>query len=183
MIWFSADTHLSHYNIMKYCNRPFETVEEMDETIIEIWNNNIRQKDTVYLLGDFCFGSNNRWLECRQSLNGDIYLIKGNHDHKKKNKFLESVFGQHRVFDMLEFKRKDLSITLCHYALRVWNKSHYNSYHLFGHSHGMLPGQGKSFDCGVDCNEFCPLSLDEVVAKFESLPDNPNLIKDRKIWN
>jgi hypothetical protein len=68
-------------------------------------------------------------------------------------------------------------ITLCHWCMRVWPKSHYNSWHLYGHSHGKLPSEGKSHDVGVDNNNFYPLSLIEITKIMKYKPDNFNLVK------
>ena len=68
-------------------------------------------------------------------------------------------------------------IVLCHYAMRVWDGSHYNSWMLYAHSHGKLESQGKSFDVGVDCWNYVPVSFDQVVEKMKTLPDNFNLVK------
>jgi len=173
--WFTADTHFCHDNIRKYCNRPFNTVEEMDAIIIENWNNIVKPIDTVWHLGDFSF---KRIQDYKDAVNGNIKLIKGNHDYNYNYKILIKVFGADNLFDLFEFKYgKHKSIMLCHYAMRVWNKSHYNAGHLYGHSHGMTPSMGKSFDIGVDCNNFTPVHLDEVIERLDKLPDNPNLIR------
>jgi len=176
--WFTADTHLNHNKIRKYCNRPFETVEEMDNEIIYRWNKVVKPSDIVYHLGDFCFGNAKDWEKYKSILNGTIILIKGNHDYKHNSLIIKNIFGQLNVKDIMEYKYgKHKSIMLCHYAMRVWNKSHYNAGHLYGHSHGMTPSMGKSFDIGVDCNNFTPVHLDEVIERLDKLPDNPNLIR------
>jgi calcineurin-like phosphoesterase family protein len=64
--------------------------------------------------------------------------------------------------------------------MRTWEKSHYNSWHLFGHSHGKLPSFGKSFDIGVDTNDFYPYSFDEVKKIMDKLPDNFNLVRNKE---
>ena len=81
-IFFTSDTHFGHTNIMKYCKRPFETVEEMDQTIIDNWNSVVRPEDIVFHLGDFGFCGSLRLREIVDQLNGKIYLITGNHDRK-----------------------------------------------------------------------------------------------------
>ncbi len=68
-------------------------------------------------------------------------------------------------------------ITMCHYCMRVWHLSHYNSWHVFGHSHGRLEAIGKSFDVGVDCNNFKPISWEELKIIMNKRPDNFNLKK------
>ncbi len=80
-IWFTADTHFHHYNIIKYSDRPYDTVEEMNEELIKNWNNKIKKNDTVFHLGDFSF-KNTKLI--KQQLNGNIIHIKGNHDDKKE---------------------------------------------------------------------------------------------------
>lgn len=78
-IWFTSDTHFGHRNIIKFCNRPWNTVEEMDNALIENWNKVVKPEDIVFHLGDFAFATNGRWKEIINSLNGHIYLIVGNH--------------------------------------------------------------------------------------------------------
>ena len=158
--FFTSDPHLRHANIIKYCNRPFANVDEMDNTLITNWNNKVSPGDTVYVLGDFCFHSEPGQFVSR--LNGDIILIRGNHDHRKRK--FEQVFKA--VHDVYIYKPKN--IVLCHYSMRDWPNKFHGAYHLFGHSHGtlvdVLPG---SMDIGVDCHNFFPLSLDEVLVKLE----------------
>jgi calcineurin-like phosphoesterase family protein len=60
-------------------------------------------------------------------------------------------------------------IVLCHYSMQAWELSNHGSWHLFGHTHGRLKGIGMSFDVGVDCTDFVPLSLDQVVEKMMHL--------------
>lgn len=166
MIWFTSDTHFYHQGIINFCNRPFSTVEEMNETIIKNWNSVVGINDTIYHLGDFSWSKD--WSEIIYQLNGNITLIKGNHD-KQINK---SLFKG--VYDLLEIKIEGNSITLCHFAMRVWNKSHFNSWHLFGHSHYTLPPEGKSFDIGMDTNNFYPYSFEDIKLLMINRPDNIN---------
>jgi calcineurin-like phosphoesterase family protein len=172
-IFISSDLHLGHSNIIKYCNRPFSNVKEMDETIISNWNFIIKPSDTVYNLGDFCFG-NVKYYKSR--LNGDMHFITGSHDKNTSNS--KNLFASYSP--LKEVKIEDKLIVLCHYSLRTWAKSHYNSWHCYGHSHSGLPVWGKSFFVGVDGHNFFPWSWEEVKEKMNTLPDNFNLVKERK---
>lgn len=166
-VYFTADTHFGHKNIIKYSNRPFDSVEEMDRELIRRWNEKITPQDVVYHLGDFAFCERERILEIREQLNGEIFLIKGNHD--KEAVKCKTAFGWIR--DFYELKHPDPnghngkhSVTLMHYAMRVWNRSHHGTFHLYGHSHGSLPDDptSRSFDVGVDCHNYYPISYAEV---------------------
>jgi calcineurin-like phosphoesterase family protein len=190
MIWFTADTHFGHENIIKYCNRQwlgnlFQSVEEMDEQIIANWNYRINKDDVVYHLGDFSFKNEKTLDHYLYRLNGKIWLVRGGHD-----KYYAPRIGKFNLASpILELGKEYLSIlggvdigvpiVLCHYAMRVWEKSHFNSYHLYGHSHGLLPGEGRSMDVGVDTNNFYPYSLQEVVSKLES-KNNINLVLEER---
>jgi calcineurin-like phosphoesterase family protein len=77
-----ADTHFRHENIIKYSGRPFKTVEEMDEQMIKRWNSRVGKDDLVIHLGDFALGNKEEVSEIRNKLNGNIILLKGNHDHR-----------------------------------------------------------------------------------------------------
>lgn len=166
-IWFTADSHLGHQNIIKYCNRPFQNVDEMDETIINNWNSVVKPEDHVYHLGDFSFGNP---LKYSFRLKGKKFLIKGNHDHRYKDqKFIDAGFEWVKDFHVLTIQDKDSKygkqeIALFHYAMRTWPKSHFGMYSLFGHSHGKLQDDthSLSIDIGVDCYNFFPLSYEQV---------------------
>ena len=170
--FFTADTHFSHSGIIHYCNRPFSSFEEMNETIIQNWNNKVQPKDTVYHLGDFAFGQRAEILSLTKRLNGHIILIEGNHDNigQPKN------YGFSEKYPIREIKLEGHHITLNHYAMRVWNKSHYDSWHLYGHSHSTLEPIGKSWDIGVDNNKFFPLSFDEIKKIMDNQPHNFNWV-------
>jgi calcineurin-like phosphoesterase family protein len=163
-IFFTADLHLGHKNIIEYCNRPFENIEEMNNQIIFNWNKTISNNDEVYVLGDFCLTNNKiqaqYWFD---SLKGKKHLILGNHD-----KMSREIKGWESISYYKELEIDDKEIILSHYAFRVWNKSHYGSYHLYGHSHGTLLGIGKSMDVGADCNNYFPFSFEEVNTKLET---------------
>lgn len=173
MIFFTSDTHFGHENIIKYCNRPFQSIDEMDNTIISNWNKIVKDNDTVYHLGDF--SSKDPYVYIKR-LKGNIVLIKGNHDAKRINLNNGKFFNG--VHDLLSIKIEEQWIVLCHYALAVWDKSHFGAWHLFGHSHGSFKGTiGKTLDVGVDPNNFSPLSYENIKLIMDSKPDNINLIQ------
>jgi calcineurin-like phosphoesterase family protein len=161
-IFFTADHHFNHKNIIKYSNRPFKDEEEMNHNLISNWNSRIKVGDTVYHLGDVGFGNLENILKI---LNGEIILIRGTHDKSA----LEHPKRFRSIHSLLDLKIEDQDITLCHYAMRTWRKSHYGAWHLFGHSHGSLPAYGASFDVGVDCWNFYPVSFKEIKDKMDIL--------------
>lgn len=163
MDWFTADNHFYHKNIIKLCSRPFETLEDMHRALIDNWNNRVNKKDTVWHLGDFCFGGYKGAFEILNQLNGTIRIIPGGHDE-----WLKTSIESKRIFIMpplytQEYKERKLMFVLCHYPLLTWNRSHYGSYHLHGHSHGNLPPRNNALDIGVDCHNYAPINLDEVI--------------------
>jgi len=156
-LYFIGDTHFGHANVIKYCDRPFADVEEMDEALIANWNSVVKATDTIYHLGDFSFSKTPEKYFHR--LNGKKHLIKGNHDRK-----ITTDLQWDSVQDYLELKIEKRYIVLCHYAFKTWNRSHYSSYNLFGHSHGTMQDDPNALaiDVGVDCHNYTPISLEEI---------------------
>lgn len=174
MIHFTSDTHWGHNNIIRYSNRPFASVEEMNEALIANWNAVVKYDDVVYHLGDFAFLPYDKLKQIARRLNGTKHFIRGNHDKeidRHKTDLLNSkTFAS--IQDYYELKHDGQMICLFHYGQRVWNKSHHGSIMLYGHSHGSLPPFGKSVDVGVDCKEitpeYRPVSFDEVMAYMKN---------------
>lgn len=168
-IFFTSDLHLGHENIIKHCFRPFATIEENDQVLIDNINKVVGPSDTLYCLGDFALAhawssksklTEARIREYRDRINcRNITLIVGNHDPHTKDgepqKFLFSIFNG-KVHRMLNIHVNDNGvrhkIVLCHYAMTRWHSSHRGSYCLYGHSHYGLPDDpnSMSFDVGVD---------------------------------
>ena len=174
-LFFTSDMHFSHTNVIKYAKRPFKNADEMNEEMIKRWNAVVTKQDIVYIIGDVAFERDHNklvWLLSR--LNGEKHLIEGNHDdkmHASVKKCFQSISSlrEIRVADAdNEFGWQ--YITLCHYAMRVWNKSHYGSWMLYGHSHGTLFDDPESLSCdvGVDCWDFKPVSYAEIKAKMKT---------------
>lgn len=163
--YFTSDTHLGHANIIKHAKRPFASVEEMDEALIRNWNTVVKPGDTVYHLGDFSWGATDAATYLRR-LNGNIHIVFGNHD--KPVRKIAHLFKSAQ--DLLEVSVEAQRITLCHYAMRVWNKSHHGAWQLYGHSHGSLPDNPNALSCdvGVDCWSYTPVSMAQLRRKMQS---------------
>lgn len=158
-VYFTADTHFSHNNIIKYSNRPFASKFEMNSKLMENWNTKIAQYDTVYHIGDFCFADEKEGQSILDRLNGKKHLVIGNHD-----KVGAKLNGWESVEPYKEINVDGQFIVLCHYAMRVWNKSHHGAWMLYGHSHGSLPDDpaALSIDVGVDCHGYMPLNMSDI---------------------
>jgi len=144
----------------------------MNEAIITNWNNTVQQYDHIYILGDISFADEKTTNSILSRLNGIKILIYGNHDKVIRNSIpLRAYFDEEHELLERDFKPdgggKGVKIIMCHYAMKVWNKSHHGSLHLFGHSHGTMPDDGtRSMDVGMDCHGMRPISLQEVIQKI-----------------
>jgi calcineurin-like phosphoesterase family protein len=139
----------------------------MNEALIANWNSLVGLDDLVYHLGDFCFGREEKdFFSIFNRLNGKIILLRGNHDKltsRYGNRFLE-----YHHSGLLETVIEGQPVVLNHYCMKVWNKSHRGTFHLYGHSHGTLgeDPNSLSFDVGVDCNNYFPFSWEQVKARM-----------------
>jgi calcineurin-like phosphoesterase family protein len=160
--FFTADTHFGHHNIIGSCQRPFRSVAEMDGALIANWNAVVRSTDEVWHLGDFAFSKDGGYIAgVFARLNGRKHIVLGNHDHRHTQ-----ALPWASVQRLVGIKLDKRLIVLCHYAMRTWPSAHYGSLHLYGHSHGKLPGTPQSCDIGVDCWDYRPVSLDEIRARL-----------------
>jgi calcineurin-like phosphoesterase family protein len=162
-VWFTSDHHFGHANVIKYTNRPFSSVEEMDDELIRRWNERIKINDVVYHLGDFSLLSFKYVYEYLDRLNGHIFLVPGGHDERWIRHKESSDFVTHLLPALVTIKHNGFPIVLCHYPMLTWDRSHYGSLHLHGHSHGNIPIEGNRMDVGVDTNEFYPYNLEEIL--------------------
>lgn len=180
MVYFSADDHYGHSNILRYCSRPFATIEEHDEALITNWNRVVKPQDTAYIIGDLAFYKDqNKTAEVVRRLNGKKHLVLGNHDKFLKPFVLEMFasvnhYLEIKVQDSEAYKGSQL-IVLLHYAMKVWNRSHSGSWHLYGHSHSSLADDPNSlsFDVGVDAHNYTPISYDQVKAIMKNKTFKP----------
>lgn len=159
-IWYTSDTHFGHANIIQYCCRPFSSADEMNDTMITNWNSVVRRGDTVFHLGDFGFADWNVLKGIRSRLNGEIVLVPGNHDRRYKLKEAFTV-----VDHIHEVKDNGQRVVLSHYPILSWNAAYHGAVHLHGHCHGTIKPTSKRIDVGVDCWNFTPVMLDQVMAR------------------
>lgn len=132
--FYISDFHFDHTNVIKFDSRPFSSVEEMNNTLIENWNSVVEPGDTVYILGDFCWGTEARWIEILKQLKGNKQLIRGNHDLKNMSSQLRSMFQD--VKDYKEITDNGRHVIMSHYPIPFY-KADYNPnvYMLYGHVH------------------------------------------------
>ena len=173
MKYYIADIHFGHKNILKFENRPFKTVEEMDEEYIKRWNNKVKKGDEIYILGDLSFRKGKETTEILKRLNGMKFLIRGNHDHLflDDEEFDQSLFRW--VKDTTMIKDGDHRISLFHYPIQVWNEQHHGSLHFYGHVHSnsgtihpMKYEIPNSFNVGIDVIQE-PMTKDEILNFYE----------------
>jgi calcineurin-like phosphoesterase family protein len=183
-VWFTADLHLGHGNIIKYCNRPFmtpeeaerarcdprgkwrvsaETVQRHDDTLIDTLNMCVEKKDVVWIVGDFCMGGLHEARMYRNRIRCQtVYLVWGNHDHRA----VASVFTDAVEQCMYTIDNQD--VWLNHYPLRTWNRRFHGSWHVYGHVHGRLQAEDAADDSsltrdvGVDACDYRPISFGEL---------------------
>lgn len=182
-IHFTADLHLGHARIIEFSNRPFGSVEEMDEVLIENWNKTVRPNDVVWLVGDFCYWKANP-REYWDRLNGQKHLIWGNHDEDHKPVLAELARWSG---DVRRVKACGEAFWLSHYPHRAWRNSHHGVYHLYGHTHGDFAPYRRSMDVGVDAIGYKPISAEEVIELLKDEPPTPHhqefQVEGLKEWN
>lgn len=164
-VWVTGDYHFSHNNIVKYCNRPFQNVEEMNEFIISKHNELVKPEDTVIFLGDF------KWYEGTikeylNNLNGHFIFVKGNHDSSKA--FKKEKIPYH---DFLKIKiNNKLNVFLTHNP-----ENAKKGLNLVAHVHDewftCISGNKTMINVGVDKNNFRPHDLKELIRTFKIIDD------------
>jgi calcineurin-like phosphoesterase family protein len=180
MIYFTADTHFCHGNIIGSCARPFSTTDEMNNEMIGRWNSVVTERDEIYILGDFMYkGSAKEANRILSILKGKKYLVKGNHD-----RYLELTDFNHGAFEWVKeyymLKHDGIKIVLFHYPMLTWDGSFHGSIHLYGHVHNsgiQHPEFGeklkilgpRAVNVGVDVNDFYPVSIKTITDKINML--------------
>ena len=175
MIYFTADLHLGHAKIIQHCNRPFKHVKEMDDTLIANWNKIVTDNDTIYILGDLtCNLSKGKTMGYLKRLPGRKILILGNHDNHirkeyddEKNKEVWYYFEKVTHYEEIMFDKK--VICMFHYGIEHWHWRNRGAIHLCGHSHGNSTPTTNRIDVGVDCWDYRPVSIYQVLEKLEKI--------------
>lgn len=178
-LFFTSDEHIDHQRIIELAGRPFVSLDEMKQTIITNHNKKVpngRGYLTVHV-GDWFWHSMTmeEAIDYINQLHGRHAFLFGNHDEfieKYRHHFattLDFIVGENKAGGAKVFNCDKMSITVDHFAHRVWQGSHKGHGHVYGHSHNALPGLGRSFDIGVDGNNFTPWAIEEVVAKLRTL--------------
>ncbi len=180
--FFMSDPHFYHANVIKYSNRPFPNVDEMNETMIQNINKKVGENDTLFILGDFTFGNPNQAILVLSRINcKNKFYIFGNHDKpmfdsKIKQFFIEMTNYKEIYIEDLSLEFKKQHICLMHYPILEWNKAHRGSWMLHGHCHGNLKipkelEKARITDVGVDCWNYTPVSYQELKEKFKNCKD------------
>lgn len=178
---FISDLHFGHKNVLSFDNRPFSTIEEHDQKLIENWNKRVSADDSVWILGDISFHGPKKTLEILKQLNGHKYLIKGNHDWQTlRNPDCWAQFRE--IHDYHELILPDYNrVVLCHYPIPCFNRHYYGAYHLYGHVHSGFeynmmehikhdmaalydkPCNMYNVGCMMPCMDYTPRTLDEII--------------------
>ena len=162
-----SDLHLGHANILRYDGRPYANITEHDNALtINCFKDGYPSR-TLWILGDVAYRTPDliKFMQRIRPYWGKINLIRGNHDDKVAWKHRALFDESHEAYYLRV--NKDVRVYLSHYAHRVWRNSHRGSYHLYGHSHGALPGVGRSMDVGAPCIRCAPISMQEVVERLQ----------------
>jgi len=157
--FFTADTHFNHANVIKYCARPFASIDEMNREMIARWNAVVGPEDTVYHLGDFAMGQPSEWPSFLRQLNGARkILIRGNHDRSARQ-MLEGGFNE--VHEKLVWE----GWLLQHHPIATNKKL------LCGHIHEKWRRIGDVINVGVDVWGFTPRRIDELLTAAQDAPE------------
>lgn len=175
MKYYIADTHFGHSNVLKFDNRPFSDVDEMDREMIYYWNETVREEDEVYIVGDFVYHNERpaEWYLSR--LRGRKYLIVGNHDAKLLKD--EKVMGYFEAVDkMMHVSDEGYQICVCHFPLAEWNGFYRGTLHIYGHIHNrqdeawkfMRTRQG-AYNAGCMLHGYRPVTLRELIGWADAM--------------
>jgi calcineurin-like phosphoesterase family protein len=169
-LFFTSDTHFGHANVIKYCARPWATVEEMNEGLIERWNSVVKPEDTIWHLGDVAMGLSKKDLpNIIQRLNGQKHLVRGNHDGSSIDFYLGCGFisvGPYAVVD-----HNNVRLNLAHMPFEdeygMLSDRGYEGLALCGHVHEKWAAKQLNgmnvLNVGVDQWNWTPISFDEII--------------------
>lgn len=179
-IWFTSDTHFHHKNVIAYCNRPFVSIEHMNEALITNWNAYVKPDDLIYILGDFCFGGVSKIKAINERLNGKKWLIRGNHDDERVLK-RGGELGFFCVTDScregFRWATNGIDLTMSHYPYEGDSSEidryverrpiDYGRWLLHGHVHNTWKIKDRMINVGCDVWDYKPIHLDQVLIKIQ----------------
>lgn len=183
--WFAiSDLHFDHNRIIQYCSRPFSSVEEMNEKLIQNWNSKVKAEDMVVVAGDFSISkSKEKIANILRRLNGNKILTLGNHDYLSPLEYLEAGFSS--VYcGPFTFCTNNHFWVVSHYRMATWEQAYKGSFHLFGHSHWnrqIIPDHlsckklgisEKTWNICVEANDYTPIELSSLVKILEKRNSN-----------
>ena len=182
-IFYISDLHFGHFNCIRFDNRPFNDVDEMDKALIENWNSVVSDEDIVYVLGDMFWHKLDKSLEILEQLNGKKRLIKGNHDRCHDSRFRKHF---EKISDYEEIDDGDRKVVLCHYPIPCFKNHFYGWYHLYGHVHISFeanmtesikrqmkelytkPCEMYNVGCMMPWMNYTPRTLDEIIEGYNN---------------
>ena len=167
MKYYISDLHLFHNRILEKFNRPFSSVEEMHEVIINNWKNKVKDDDTVYILGDVGMYHAREMGNILNNLPGRKILVTGNHDFKNiHSSSYKKTFA--KITSYLEIEDNGRNVVLFHYPIEDWNGKYRGYYHLHGHVHNngdSLSKKDRRYNVSAEIVDYTPISLDELEQK------------------
>ena len=172
MNFYTADPHFFHENILKFCKRPFQTVDAMNGHILYNCQSTVGPTDDLWILGDLAVCHINmadQLSEMLSSIPGRKHLIVGNHDKP----WIRRLKEWSSVHDLLEINDLGSRTVLCHYPMVTWPGARHGSIQLFGHVHQNFPGTRNCVNIGVDQWDFRPVTLQEAKMRAAGLEVNP----------
>ena len=178
MIYYISDLHIGHKNAIRFDERPFADIDDMEREIVRRWNEKVGADDDVYILGDVFYRYKGNRADFLKRLGGRLHLIVGNHDFEiLKN---EAALGCFESVDKLRQIVDDgRRVVMCHYPIISWNMKHFGAYHVYGHVHAninegtiFMMKQERAFNAGCMINNYEPCTLLE-------LEENNRVFKDR----
>lgn len=184
-IYFTADLHFGHKNILTLAGRDFSSIEKHDNVIIETINETVTTADHLYILGDLGFHKDLESLRsyllkirCR-----NIHVVKGNHDNMQH---LVQLKREHVIADVKEMQTVqwgNKAVFCCHYPMREWPGFYRGHYHAYGHCHGTLPQYKNSIDVGIDNIGIKPVEFETLIELIDKSYPEEMVSKEDEMIN
>jgi calcineurin-like phosphoesterase family protein len=183
--YFSSDFHLSHKKLMEV--REIDSLESMDNLILERFGDTVKDKSNFYFAGDLSWSpkATRRFFDLVHKKGINFYWALGNHERSRKD-YKDFIPDCHCIQHILDIKIEGQPITICHYPMISWNKSHYGAWQLFGHHHEHKPGGtpsrlaaltlGKQLNINLEFHDYKPWNFQEIVEYMKTKDNNWDLV-------